>query len=91
MISDGNKNFEINTSTEAQSETKRISKQDGPDQVKASGCSREMACMIQQRLTDLETFLENQFLFLSEEQSILVKKKVADEWTDYLRRKDAIV
>jgi len=49
------------------------------------------SCLIHQRLTDLEIFLENQFKFLSMEQSKKIKKHVADEWIDYLRRKDAVV
>ncbi|GJQ59771.1 MAG: hypothetical protein D8M57_13160 [Candidatus Scalindua sp. AMX11] len=86
------------------SETKRISIKDGEARLietkkevsegmppKASGCSKDMACIIQQRLTNLETFLENQFCNLSMEQSLLVKKRVMQEWEDYLERKGAVV
>ncbi len=81
------------------SETKALSIKDGEarlvetgkkisESVPPKGCN---PCKIQKRLTDLETFLENQFCNLSMEQSLLVKKRVMEEWEDYLQRKDADV
>lgn len=47
-------------------------------------------CLAYQKLVDLEMFLENMFRILSECQVSSVREKVANEWTDYLKRKDPV-